>query len=107
MHDGTYTGSVRCGLDTGRVEILVEDNMITDCAIRNLLVSRYVYDLGPGEEILEFGCDFILDAQSPQFDAVSGATGSSHALKICVTRALWEASDKEDPMTECVPMQCR
>ncbi len=106
LSDGMYTGSIRCGLDRGEVGIVVEDDMVTDCEIVSLLVSQQIYDEGPGEEIMENGCDLIIDAQSPQFDAVSGATGSSHALKICLTRALWEAAGEADPMAECVPLRC-
>ena len=107
LRDGEYTGKINCGLDSGNIAIVVEDDTVMECEIIWLLVSPQVYEEGPGEEILENGCDFILEAQSPQFDAVTGATGSSHALKISITRALWEAAGKEDPMAECVPLNCK
>ncbi len=107
LRDGAYVGRIGCGLDYGKVTIVVQDNVVTDCTIDLLTVSSGIYKAGPGRLLVENGPGLFLEAQSPQFDAVSGATGSAHLLKICCTRALWEASEGEDPMQECVPRECK
>lgn len=101
LSDGTYLGRILCGSDLGKVTVVVKDNAITECKINYLLIP--VTD----RDVLKTGPERFLKEQSPQFDAITGATASTHLLKICFTRALWQAAGKEDPMEECVPMPCK
>jgi uncharacterized protein with FMN-binding domain len=107
LADGTYYGRIGCGDDVARVRITVQDNLITDSEILHLMVSQHILQLGLKDDLLTLGPDRFLAAQSPQFDAITGATGSTHCLKICYTRALWKAAGKTDPMKECVPFVCK
>ncbi len=107
LADGTYTGELPCGMNRGEIEIVVEGNNITGCEIVEMIMSPYILEEGPGQQVIDEGCDLILEEQSPQFDAVTGATGVSYALQVCLARAMWEASADDDPMTECVPEKCQ
>ena len=89
LADGTYAGKILCGFqDIARVQINVEDNTVIDCVIKYLVMSKYIYDLGLDDVAREEAPERFLDAQSPRFDAITGATGSTHAFKICVTRVV-------------------
>ena len=57
LQDGEYSGKIRCGLDSGNVTIVVEEDTVTECEIIWLLVSPQVYeDYNPlhGEPISGF-----------------------------------------------------
>jgi uncharacterized protein with FMN-binding domain len=107
LSDGTYYGWITCGRDVAKVKIIVQDNTVIDSEIRYLMVSQYIRSQGLRDDLWTQVPERFIAAQSPQFDAVTGATGSSHLLKICYTRALWNAAGKEDPVKACVPFACK
>ena len=107
LQDGTYIGSIKSQLDSGEIKIVVKNNRIVDFTINNLLMADYVTQKGLNDDVTNGMPQRFLEAQSPQVDAVTGATGSSHVLKICFTRALWQAAGKEDPMLQYLPENLR
>lgn len=80
IEDGVYTGEYGEFLVYVKVEVTVDSHTIT--AI-DIIDQR----AGPGYEATET-VDQILEAQSPDVDGVSGATGSSRSIMIAVRNAL-------------------
>ena len=80
LNDGVYRGEYGDFLVSVELDVEVSDGRI---------INIHIVDQssGPGYEALET-VDRILEAQSPQVDAVSGATGSSRCIMIAVYRAL-------------------
>jgi uncharacterized protein with FMN-binding domain len=80
IEDGVYAGEFGEFLVDVKLEVTVMDHEITGIEI---IEQR----AGPGYEALET-VDRIIDAQSPNVDVVSGATGSSKSIMIAVQKAL-------------------
>ena len=78
--DGVYAGEFGEFLVDVKLEVTVKDHQITGIEI---IEQR----AGPGYEALET-IDRIIEAQSPNVDVVSGATGSSKSIMIAVQKAL-------------------
>lgn len=99
LSDGEYLGSVYGSMiDNGEVKVVISNGEIVDVEILNLVMSPMVKGEGREAKVFEGLPEEVLEIQSPLVDSVSGATGSSHVFKVCVTRALWQASEKDDPM---------
>lgn len=107
LADGEYIGEISGGLsaplDKGRVKILVENNRIVDVEVLNVLLSRHAGKDGNRDAIYYDLPLMAVERQSPLVDNVTGATGSTHVFKICLTRALWQASEDFDPMDLYAP----
>lgn len=80
IEDGTYTG--RC--NNGIVRVLVEVD-IQDHAITNIRIAEHDNGLGTPAEAL---AEDIIERQSVEVDAVSGATYSSKTIMKAVENAL-------------------
>lgn len=78
--NGVYVGEFGEFLVDVKLEVTVKDHQITGIEI---IEQR----AGPGYEALET-IDRIIEAQSPNVDVVSGATGSSKSIMIAVQKAL-------------------
>lgn len=85
ISDGTYTGSYNCFPVSAEVSVTVSGHAITDIALVK-------HSHGPGH-----GADSItgevVDAQSLQVDAVSGATYSSKVVLLAIQNALEKGND--------------
>ena len=103
LKDGIYYGEVTLPSDQGRVRIEVEDNQVIDVKILALKTSRWIRMKGLHLDIYYTLPLRFIESQSPQVDAISGATGSSHVLKIAYARALYAAAGKQDPMIDYLP----
>lgn len=80
LEDGTYTGSFGDFLVRATVEVTVENGRITE-------VEVVEQDAGPGYDALAT-TERIEAAQSPEVEAVSGATSSSRSIMVATYRAL-------------------
>jgi uncharacterized protein with FMN-binding domain len=80
IEDGVYAGEFGEFLVDVKLEVTVMDHEITGIEI---IEQR----AGPGYEALET-IYRIVEAQSPNVDVVSGATGSSKSIMIAVQKAL-------------------
>ncbi|MBD3368979.1 FMN-binding protein [Candidatus Fermentibacteria bacterium] len=80
IDDGTYKGSFGEFLVSVELEVTVQNNAITDIEV----IDQHS---GPGYEALET-IDRIIAAQSPEVDALSGATISSQCIMVATYRAL-------------------
>lgn len=105
LADGEYIGVLSGAfIDRGKVKLIVEKGIISDVQILKVTLwapeVRKEHGLG---EIQEGLPDQVIRRQSPHVDAVTGATGTTHVFKICVTRALWQAAGKTDPMEGYAP----
>ena len=80
IEDGVYPGEFGEFLVDVKLEVTVKDHEITAIEITEQRA-------GPGYEALET-VDRIIEAQSPNVDVVSGATGSSKSIMIAVEKAL-------------------
>lgn len=80
--DGTYEGEAQ-GMDTLKVEVTVEDGKIA-----NVEVTEQNETEGFSEPALEQIPGAIVDKNSTDVDAVSGATVTSTAIKEAVDNAL-------------------
>lgn len=87
LEDGVYTGKVKEGLDNAEVTVTVEGGMITDVDIINILA--FGWREAPVREQLP--PQVIAKQSVTDIDAVSGATGSTHAFKIATSMALEQA----------------
>lgn len=85
IDDGIYAGEFGEFLTSVKLEVTVEDHQITNIEIVEQRAS-------PNHEALEV-LDRIIEAQSPNVDVVSGATGSSKSIMLAVQNAL---TGKED-----------
>ncbi|MBN2051658.1 MAG: FMN-binding protein [Spirochaetales bacterium] len=105
LSDGEYVGILSGSfIDRGKVKVTVANGVITDVKI--LKVTLWAPDVRKEHrqgEIKEGLPEQVIERQSIDVDAVSGATGTTHVFKTCVTRALWQASGKPDPMESCSP----
>lgn len=81
--DGEYTGAYDCWRWSNTVVVTVQDHQITEIEIVN----------GPNgrENIREDLTGRVMDAQSPDVDAISGATADSKAFLKAVENALQSA----------------
>lgn len=105
LTDGEYTGLLSGSMiDKGEVLLTVSDGEISDIEIVSItLWAPTVRKEKRVDEIYEGLPAEVLARQSPLVDSVTAATGTSHVFKICVTRALWQASEKDDPMADYAP----
>jgi len=84
MNDGTYQGYFKGGLNTARVEVTIRDRDIAEVVILE-------HDALKGKKAEDPIVRRILEQQSADVDAVSGATNSSHVIINAVQQALNEA----------------
>lgn len=105
LKDGMYTGSLSGGMiDRGEVAVTIGSGRISDVEIIDItFMAPSVRREGRVDEVYAGLPEQVLENQSPQVDSVSGATGTTHVFKICVTRALWQAAGKSDPMEPYSP----
>lgn len=103
--DGRYIGELNGGMiDSGKVAVTIQNGLIEDVEIIKItLWAPTVRSEGRLSEFYDGLPGQTIDHQSVRIDTVSAATGSSHVFKICLTRALWLASGKVDPMLEYSP----
>lgn len=80
VKDGTYTGSYDARLVAATVKVVVEGGKITD-----IKLVKHKNDRGKAGEAV---VDEILKQQTPDVDAVSGATNSSRIIMKAVENAL-------------------
>lgn len=80
VKDGTYMGSCDARLVAATVKVTVEGGKITD-----IKLMKHKNDRGKAGEAV---VDEILKQQSPDVDAVSGATNSSRIIMKAVENAL-------------------
>ena len=83
LSDGVFTGEIHQGLYQAVVEVTVEDGRISAVEIQEVNAVGWrqaaVTEKFPGQ---------VVEAQSVEVDAISGATGSYEALRIATDRAL-------------------
>lgn len=104
LNDGEYVGELSGGMiDSGKVKVVIADGRITDVEILKVMLWAPDVSKENREDVFEGLPAQVIEKQSPLVDAVSGATGTTHVFKICVARALWEASGKTDPMAMYSP----
>ncbi len=105
LRDGTYLGKLSGEfIDRGKVNVTVENGVITDVKIEKITLWAPEVRKEHRKDEIDVGLpQQVIDRQSPMVDAVSGATGTTHVFKICVTRALWLAAGKVDPMEAYSP----
>lgn len=105
LKDGTYVGELNGSIiDSGKVSVQIKEGKILNVHIMDMKVmAPTVRKEGRISEIFKGLPLQVINNQTARVDAVSAATGTSHVFKICVTRALWQASGKEDPMLEYSP----
>lgn len=80
VEDGKYIGNEDAGIVKVKVEVTVKDHAITDIAILQ-------HDNGKGAPA-EVIVNDIIETNSLEVDAISGATGSSNVIKTAVLNAL-------------------
>lgn len=105
LKDGHYIGKLNGGfIDKGKVSVTIKEGKISDVEIIDITFwAPKVREEGRVKEFTEGLPNQVINKQTVQADDVSGATGSSHVFKICVTRALWQASIYDDPMDDFSP----
>ena len=105
LNDGEYIGVLSGGIiDSGKVKVVIANGRITEVEILKVMLWAPDVRKEKRENEIYIGLPAqVIKNQSPLVDAVSGATGTTHVFKICVTRALWKASGKTDPMLEYSP----
>ncbi len=84
--DGTYTGSHRSGLVSATVEIAVENHVITAFVIKK-------HRCGKGRPA-EAVAGRVLEQQTLEVDAVSGATASSRVILKAAGKALADTTGR-------------
>jgi len=82
VEDGTYTGSEDGGLVKVTVDVSIKDHIIKDITIVK-------HDCGKGKPA-EVIVDDIVEKNSLEVDAISGATLSSNVIKVAIYNALIE-----------------
>jgi uncharacterized protein with FMN-binding domain len=86
LRDGVYSGSVYEKDDRASVEVTITKGLISEVKIID------VYAYGWREAAIKAQLPGkIIKAQSPVVDAITGATGSTNAVKIATDRALRKA----------------
>lgn len=88
LNDGIYQGYFKGGPNTALVEITIKNQEITDLVILN-------HDNLRGKKAEEPIVKAILEKQSPDVDAVAGATNSSHVIINAVQEAVNKAYREE------------
>jgi len=83
LTDGVFSGQIDSGLLKAQVEVTVEEGAISALEIVDVLAYGWRH-----EAVTEKFPGQVVAAQSPEVDAISGATGSYQALKIATDRAL-------------------
>jgi len=86
ISDGTYTGSYDCYRWSNKVKVTVMEHRITGIQVLKLQDGR--------ESLVKTLTQKILDQQSPDVDAVAGATTSSNGYLKAVEMALNSAVAK-------------
>ena len=84
--DGTHSGEFKDFLVAVELTVTVAGERITEIEILR-------QESGPGYDAAGI-TDRIITEQSPRVDVISGATGSSKAIMIAVTRALSAAASR-------------
>ncbi len=90
VRDGEYTGKYRDFPNSAEVRVVVEDGKIVACDVVDfggVLKKTYAEDRIP---------DRIVDGQSTDVDAVSGATNFSRVIMNAAQKALDQALAEED-----------
>lgn len=82
IEDGTYPGSCDNGLVKVRVEVVIENHTITKVGL-----LEHDNGLGSAAEVIT---DTVVEHQSVEVDAISGATMSSKTILKAVANALSE-----------------
>lgn len=105
LNDGSYIGELKGGLiDRGKVSVIIKNGKISDVKTINITIwAPKVRKEGRLSEFFEGLPNQVISKQTNNPDVVSAATGSTHVFKICVTRALWQASNFDDPMLDYSP----
>lgn len=105
LQDGVYVGELNGSLiDTGKVEVTIKNREISSVEIVDMKVmAPQVRKEKRIDEVFVGLPSQVLDKQSTSVDAVTAATGTTHVFKICVTRALWQASLLDDPLAPYSP----
>jgi uncharacterized protein with FMN-binding domain len=89
LNDGEYFGEVNEGLDKAKVRAEIKNGSIVQVEILDVMAfgwrKKTVKDQLPAR---------FVERQGVDVHAVSGATGSTHAVKIALSRAI------EQPMTD-------
>jgi uncharacterized protein with FMN-binding domain len=81
--DGEYLGEVRQGLDNAKAKVVIREGRIVEVEIHRVLAFSWRHKAVRTQLPPRF-----IEKQGVDIDAVSGATGSTHAVKIAVSRAL-------------------
>lgn len=83
LGDGEFIGEVSQGLDRARVKVVVLEGEIVEVDILSVVAfgwrKKAVKNLLPSQ---------IVEKQGIDIDGITGATGSTHAVRIAVSRAL-------------------
>lgn len=105
LSDGKFVGELNGSvIDSGKVLVEIKNGEIANVEILDMKVMAPKVRLeGRIDEIFKGLPTQTITKQTIQVDSVTAATGTSHVFKICVTRALWKASLKDDPMMEYSP----
>ena len=88
LKDGEYIGEVNQGLDRAKVKVVVLQGKIAEVEILNVLAFGWRDESVKNKLPSQF-----VDKQGVDIDAVTGASGSTHAVKIAVSRALEQSMD--------------
>jgi uncharacterized protein with FMN-binding domain len=80
IHDGEYTGSYRSGIVMAKVRVSVQDQ-----DIKTISILKHFNGQGSNAEVI---LDDVIEAQSLEVDAVSGATISSKVILKAIEIAL-------------------
>ena len=81
--DGEYIGEVSQGLDGARVKVIVLGGEIVEVDILKVIAFGWRHKAVRNQLPFQF-----IEIQGVSVDGVSGATGSTHAVRIAVSRAL-------------------
>ena len=87
LRDGVYEGSYKAGLNKADVRVTIKDSRIVDIEI----VKHRAWKGKKAEPVIPIR---IIEQQSTEVDAVSGATNSSQVIMNAVQRAIEKAYEK-------------
>ena len=87
LRDGVYEGSYKAGLNKVDVRVTIKDSRIVDIEI----VKHRAWKGKKAEPVIPIR---IIEQQSTEVDAVSGATNSSQVIMNAVQRAIEKAYEK-------------
>jgi uncharacterized protein with FMN-binding domain len=85
--DGTYVGSYDNYRWSNKVEVTVKEHKITDISTLKIQEGR--------NKLVEELTQKIIDLQSPDVEAISGATASSNGFLKAVEIALYNAANQD------------